>query len=197
MLPSRLGLMEKNSDIVHGISSQIGRDIPSSNRKFPSNLAGTWVYLYLSDIFVSSHTLNRSPFSRRVRNSKGSTHLSAIHALYYGLADWIMTTMHSCTASTLVKRIQANKLFLVLTQSRFRRRKSDTSHFAEKNHPHLTGIGLTSFPPHGVSSPITPPGRRHVGICSLFPDFGFFGSLFITFSWHEGMYNCNYRNQSL
>lgn len=48
-------------------------------------------YLHVSfEFFFSRRTSNLSPFSGRARGLRGSTRLSLIHTLHFGLADWVM-----------------------------------------------------------------------------------------------------------
>ena len=45
---------------------------------------------FLFTLFIC-HTLNPSPSAGRVRGLKGSTHLSPVHALHFGLSDWVIS----------------------------------------------------------------------------------------------------------
>ena len=57
--------------------------------------------LFYFDILYFNHTLDPSPSAGRARGLKGSTHLSPVHALNFGLADWVSTPPAPRQLSTL------------------------------------------------------------------------------------------------
>ena len=93
-------------------------------------------------------TLNPSPSAGRVRGLKGSTHLSPVHALHFGLADWVSTP----APGQLSINTQLPALFsyaLTLSTVGIRTKKNPTH--PESNPPLSHRRGNSGTP--------TPPGR--------------------------------------
>ena len=101
-------------------------------------------YCFLFDIFY--HIVNSSPSAGRVRGLKGSTRLSPVHALHFGLADWVSTP----APRQLSKNPQLSTLFthaLTLSTTGIRLRNETPTHLA--SNPRLSpALRATVGPQH-------------------------------------------------
>ena len=102
--------------------------------------------------------MNPSPSAGRVRGLKGSTHLSPVHALHFGLADWVSTPApRQCSANTQLTTLFTHALTLSAMGIRLRR----------KNPTHLESNPRLSHPKRNRGTP-TPPGRGGCIDCCVY-----------------------------
>ena len=95
------------------------------------------------------HTLAPSPSAGRGCGLKGSTHLSPVHALHFGLADWVSTPApRQLSTNTQLTTLFTHALTLSTMGIRLRRR----------NPTHLESNPRLSHPKGNSGTP-TPPGR--------------------------------------
>ena len=80
------------------------------------------LFIYVLINLLIWHTLIPSPLAGRVCRLKGSIHLSPVHALHFGLADWVSTP-----APRLLKTIKSSWQRYLLTFSCLSWWESDTT----------------------------------------------------------------------
>ena len=92
----------------------------------------------LLGVFIFCHTLNPSPSAGRVRGLNGSTHLSPVHALHFGLAD--------CVSTPAPRPLSTNtKLTIRIVYSRSHAFHNGNQ--TTEKRPHASGIEPSTFPP--------------------------------------------------